>query len=150
MEAGAGLNGTEISNGSNEMKKVIAVAAGVLLSAMVFGLPVKTFDWTGPDQYVDGTPIPTMDTITFEISCGTSSGGPYNVHYPINDPDVPPHMQDLETLVQGNPGTYYCVNRAYSTFYDAWSANSNEINFTVVAQDLVRVPMPPTNFQIVQ
>ena len=124
-------------------KTLKAIVLLVLLGAVsvVIALPDKTFSWTGPTEYVDGTPIPATDTITYTIKCGNKSGGPYPVEFSAS---ASPLFQDLSALVQNMPGVYYCVAVAHSATYNTSSAYSDQVNFTVTASDLTRVPSKPT------
>lgn len=122
---------------------IVAVLLGTL--TLVVADPIHTLNWTKPPVYVDGTAIPAMDTLINTIYCGTTSGGPYPVSFPVADPTAPPLTQDFVNLVGGNPGTYYCVIDTYSTFYDTRGEVSNEVNFTVAP---IRVPAKIVDFRI--
>lgn len=133
-------------------KYFIAWITGFVLSALVAFVaiadPFKTFDWNPPLLYTNGNPIPSTDTLVYDIRCGATQGGPYDVIIGVTDPNAPPTLEDLGPLVQGQPGDYYCVAHAFSSAFSTWSEASNEANFTVTPGDLGFVPGAPENFQI--
>ena len=104
--------------------------------------PFKTWSWTGPDQYENDMPIPTSDELSFNLLCGTNSGGPYDLTEMLIDTPSP-SIQDMGSLVMDSPGTYYCVLTATSSAWNLTSDYSNEVNFTVLPTDLGLRPKPP-------
>jgi len=125
---------------------IAALAFAVLtFSALniVNAAPNSNFSWTAPIQYVDGNMIPATDILTYRVYCGNTAGGPYIYSYDAGSA-VEAATLDVGSCVQGTPGTYYFVATAYSTDFSEESAFSNEATRTYTAQDLGRVPLPPT------
>ena len=116
----------------------------ILLGSLTFGFaePFKTWNWIGPTEYENNTPIPVADALSYNLFCGTAQGGPYDIFGTLLD-SSPPSIQDMGSLVQNSPGTYYCVATATSTLNNTESGLSNEVNFTVLPADLGLIPKPP-------
>jgi hypothetical protein len=120
------------------------IVAITLLGSLTFGTadPIKTWNWTGPTEYENDTPIPAEDSLSFRLKCGSILGGPYDQYETLLD-DAPPSLQDMAPLVMNTPGTYYCVATATSLLHGTESAPSNEVAFTVLPSDLGLRPKAP-------
>ena len=128
-----------------------AVAIILLGSLTVEGNPFKVFDWTPPTTYENSQPIPSSDNLTYTLYCNDTpgqSGPPYDVAIALDDPGAPPSTEDMDPVVQGRAGTYYCVATTTSSAYGTESVYSNESNFIVTAASLGNVPNPPTNLTL--
>lgn len=113
--------------------------------------PFKTWDWDEPTEYINGEPIPITDRITYTLHCNTTpdeKGPPYDIEMSLSDSESPPSIQDMDAVVNGRIGTYYCASTATSTTFNVTSEFSNEVGFTVAALDLGFVPAPPLNLRI--
>lgn len=116
----------------------LTLVAGVTLMAE----PFKTWFYEESTEYDNDMPIPAADAISYNLYCGTTQGGPYDLFG--SALDEPPHVDmDMGPLVQNNPGDYYCVATATSSLYLTESRLSNEVNFTVLPTDLGLRPKPP-------
>lgn len=126
------------------MKRTLQwIAAIVLLGSLTIQAdPVKTWNWTGPNEYENNMPIPAEDALSFRLKCGATLGGPYDQYETLLD-DSPPSIQDMGALVMNTPGTYYCVATAMSSLHGLESGPSNEVAFTVLPGDLGLRPKPP-------
>lgn len=118
------------------------IAAILLGSLTIQADPFKSWNWTAPTQYENDIPIPADDDLSYTLKCGVSAGGPYD-RFEAMLKEPPPDLQDMGLLVQNTPGTYYCVATARSSLHGTESANSNEVNFTVLPTDLGLTPKPP-------
>ena len=126
----------------------ISIALILLGSITVEGNPFKVWDWTEPTTYENLIPIDVADNLTYTLYCNTTpnlSGPPYSIAIALDDPGAPPSTEDMDPLVQGRAGTYYCVATASSSLHGTESVYSNEANFIVTAAQLGNVPNPPTN-----
>lgn len=118
------------------MKYVVRVIALLLLSTVVFAVGEKTFRFTPPTQYEDGTPLPQSAISSYDIECdGTLLA------------NVPNEPEDTDSY-EAPPGTFAtgdhaCVGYTVTT-EGVRSGPSNTVNFTVVPG----VPAAPTNFVI--
>ncbi len=102
--------------------------------------------WRPSDTYTNGMPIPASDTQIFTLYCNTTPeefGPPYEVNMPIPFPEYIPTLSELTPVHNDVPGTYWCATTQYSTEYFAESGYSEELDFTVSAQQLGFVPNPP-------
>lgn len=126
------------------MKRTLQwIVAIVLLGSLTIQAdPIKTWNWTGPTQYENNTPIPAADALSFRLKCGSIEGGPYDQYETLLDA-TPPSIQDMAPLIMNTPGTYYCVATATSSLHGLESGSSNEVNFTVLPGDLGLRPKPP-------
>ena len=128
------------------IKTIISLGAlSLLLSFTAEAAPSSTFTWTDPIQYEDGTMIPVTDTLSFQLYCGGTSGGPYNNSILFTTPS--PSQENMAFCVNGVPGVYYMVATATSTNGEE-SAFSNETTRTYTAGDLGKIPLPPTLLQV--
>lgn len=125
------------------MKFIKLFVALFLLSTITIAEPFKNWNWTPPSQYVNNTPIPASDVLTYKLYCSDTDGGPYTTSFPVTDPNAPPAMIDMAPVVKGVPGTYYCVATATSSTHGSESAYSLQKDFTVTAMDLGLAPKPP-------
>lgn len=108
----------------------------LFVSPLVFALGEKTFTFTPPTQYVDGTPLPNAMIASYDIEC---DGGLL-----ANIPNVPL----LTDSYQAPAGTFTVGDHACQAFTvtteGARSGPSNTVNFTVAPG----VPAAPTNFVV--
>ena len=100
------------------------VIAAVLLSTLVFG-EVKTFIWTAPTEYEDGTPLLNSDIKEYQLHCNSGldviiSNDPRTDSWISQDTDFP-------------PGFYTCWIHAVSQ-QDVHSVDSSTREFTVQMQ----------------
>lgn len=124
-------------------KRLRMLCALVLLASITIQAdPFQEWSWTGPNQYENGSAIPSTDNLIFTLKCGIAQGGPYDRFEAVLQ-KPPPDTLDMGLLVQGQPGSYFCVATATSTLYNAESDPSNEVNFTVLPSDLGLRPKPP-------
>lgn len=126
------------------MKRLLqwTVAAILLGSLTIQADPFKTWNWTDPTEYENGTLIPETDDLSFRLKCGTVEGGPYDLYEALLS-EPAPSVQDMGPLVANTPGTYYCISTASSSLHGTESEPSNEVNFTVLPSDLGLRPKPP-------
>ena len=123
---------------------VMAALAGVFaLAPNLQAAPNSDFTWTEPTNYVDGTIIPATDVLTYTLYCGSVQGGPYEVYGIIAVDAASAAQVDLNSCVNGVPGTYYFVLTATSADFSSESTFSNEISRTYTNTDLGKVPLPP-------
>lgn len=101
--------------------KYIAFALGMLLPLTAAAL-TKTFTWTAPTQYTDGSPLPTAEIAGYTITCGTRV-------LPVNGP-VTSFVADF------TPGSYTCAAVTRATNGQV-SVPSMSVSFTV--------PLPTPN-----
>lgn len=118
------------------MKKVIAISALLMLSTVVFAVGERTFDFTPPTTYEDGTPLAQASIASYDIECDGA--------LLVNLVNVP-----LETDTYfAPPGTFSEGNHACEAFTittsDVRSGPSNTVNFTVAPG----TPGPPINFAV--
>ena len=127
------------------MKKTFQLIVAIVLlgSLTIQADPFKTFDWVGPTEYENDMPIPEADVLSYNLLCGASASGPYDIEFGIVDPAAPPTVLDIGPLVMNTPGTYYCVMTATSLLHGTTSGYSNEVNFTVLPTDLGVIPKAP-------
>ena len=116
------------------MKFAKLALALLLVSPLTFALGEKTFTFTPPTEYVDGTPLPNAMIASYDIEC---DGGLL-----ANVPNVP-----LQTdTYQAPPGTFTVGNHSCQAFTvtteGARSGPSNTVNFTLEQG----VPAAPINF----
>jgi hypothetical protein len=102
------------------MKKLVLL---VLLSPLAFALGEKTFTFTPPTQYTDGSALPNAMIASYDIEC---DGGLL-----VNLPNVPLMTDRYEAP----PGTFTVGDHACRAFTvtteGARSGPSNTVNFTV-------------------
>lgn len=133
------------------MRKLIA--GGLVVSAFVLGIiasaaPNSNFSWNEPVNYENGQVIdPVADLITYNLYCGTTTGGPYNFVTEFLGGNTASNV-DVGSCVNGVPGTYYFVLTANSTLYNSESVFSNELSVTYTTQDLGLVPNAPVLLSI--
>lgn len=103
------------------MKKFLWVL--LLISPVAFGLGEKTFNFTPPTEYVDGTPLENALIASYDIEC---DGGLL-----ANVPNVP-LMTDSYYAPPGTftVGDHSCVAFTITT-QGVRSGPSNTVNFTV-------------------
>lgn len=107
------------------MRRVIrAVVVTMLLAPLVFG-EVKTFTWTAPTEYEDGTPLLNSDIKEYQLHCNSGldviiSNDPRTDSWVSQDTDFP-------------PGFYTCWIHAVDKF-DTHSVDSNYNDFVIQMQ----------------
>lgn len=122
------------------IKGLIAV---ILLGSLTIQAdPIKTWQWTDPVEYENNAPIPGGDLTAKTLHCGMISGGPYPASKEF-EMQSSPSIEDMEFVVAGLPGTYYCVSTVSSLQHLTTSEFSNEVGFTVLPGTLGFVPKPP-------
>ena len=133
------------------MRKFITI--GLVISALILGLiasaaPNSNFTWTEPTNYENGTVIDaTTDLITYNLYCGTTTGGPYTFVTEFLGGNSAANV-DVGSCINGTPGTYYFVLTSNSTLYNTESVFSNELVVTYTTQDLGLVPNAPVLLSI--
>lgn len=111
------------------MKKLLISL--LLVSPVVFALGEKTFDWTPPTQYTDGSPLAQAEIASYDIECN----GSLLANVPNNPLDTDSYEAPPGTFA---PGVYSCV--AFTlTVAGERSDPSNSVNFIVDAG----TPNPP-------
>lgn len=127
------------------MKKILLFAALLSLAGVVGSAPNAGFSAQAPTTYVDGTTIPASDSISYRVYCSRDGG--QNFAYTYDTPTLAPGTQiDVASCVQGTPGTYYFFARAISSVYGTESLPSQESSIAYTAEELGKVPNPPTLF----
>jgi len=138
------------------MQKLIGLAMSALgLTALVASFaitiaeaaPVGQFSATAPTSYENGAGIDPTDILTYKVYCGTQPGV-YDFVYDAPDLTTSGASVDVQTCVQGTPGTYYFVATATSTLYATESVFSNEATRFYTANDLGNVPNAPVLFTV--
>jgi hypothetical protein len=124
-----------------------AVSITGIVSAFCLGLiasaaPFSDYTWTPPTNYENGEVIDATDIITYNLYCGSASGGPYNFVAELPSGNSAGQV-DVASCVGNTPGTYYFVLTAFSTLYATESPFSNEVSRTYTAADLGKVPNAP-------
>lgn len=108
----------------------------LLLSPLVFAVGEKTFNFTPPTQYEDGTPMPQSAIASYDIECDGS--------LLVNLPNVPLNTDTY----QAPAGTFATGPHACQAFTvtteGVRSGPSNTVNFTVEPG----VPGAPINFVV--
>jgi hypothetical protein len=113
------------------MRIVIALAAVLLLALGPLAEAAdKSFTWTAPTTYTDGTALPSAEIANYALTCS-----------PSGSQAVVPKTQPLVKAFP--PGTYACTLAAVATNGQA-SAQSNAVNFTVPQP----APSAPTGFSV--
>ena len=129
----------------------ISIALLLLAALTVEGNPFKVWNWTEPTTYENAVPIDSADNLTYTLFCNDTpnvSGPPYDIAIALDDPGAPPSTEDMDPVVRGRAGTYYCVATASSSLHGTESVYSNESNFIVTSASLGLVPNPPTNLTL--
>ncbi len=115
---------------------ILRIIALLLISPLVFAVGEKTFTFTAPTEYEDGTPLTQQEIASYDIECdGSLLVNLLNI--PLNREEyiAPPGTFAV--------GTHAC--EAYTiTTEGIRSGPSNTVNFTVAPG----VPGPPINFVV--
>lgn len=108
----------------------------LLVSPLVFAVGEKTFTFTPPTQYEDGTPLSQQEIASYDIECdGSLLTNLQNV----------PLSRDTYVAPPGTFATGTHVCQAFTiTTEGTRSGPSNSVNFTVDPG----VPGPPINFVV--
>lgn len=127
------------------MKRPIFVLLTVLVTAPLWAQVSKTFSWTNPNTYVDGTAMPLANIRETRISTAPTAGGtPTNVQVASGT------VATYVSLPVFTAGTWF--SRAQTVDVGgAVSAFSNEVSFTVgvcQANPASCTPRPPTGLTV--
>ena len=133
----------------NKRPLKLLIAAVLLGSLTIQADPIRTWSWDGPFEYENAAPIPGGDLTDYTLHCSNNLGDP-NVPWPNRyeaqkrfEMQTPPSIEDMDFIVGGLPGTYYCAATVASLQYGTTSGYSNEVPFVVPAGVLGFVPKPP-------
>lgn len=119
-----------------------AIVVALLGTLTIQAEPIKTWSWIAPTQFENDELIPYGDLDSYTLHCSTTPGGPYTASKVFNY-QTSPSDEDMAFIVNGMPGTYYCVSTVHSISHDTTSGYSNEVNFLVASGALSFVPRPP-------
>lgn len=116
---------------ARDIGEALAILAVVVLTAMAIASMTpahaadKTFTWSNPTVYEDGSPLAPSDLDRYDLGCTSVSGDPYQIidTFPASLPLPTSHSIDLP------PGDYWCVLRVSTP--NATSTWSNEVFFTI-------------------
>jgi len=114
----------------------VCVAVVLLASLTLQADPFLTVAYTKATEYDDGTPIPTEETLTETMYCGTVSGGPYDVEIAVTY--GPPAYEDFAPCVKGMFGTFYLVMVHHSELTGLTSEYSNEVSFFIIGNTMFK------------
>ena len=123
-----------------------ALVASFVVTA-VEAAPTGNFNADAPTTYVNGAGIDPTDVLTYKVYCGTQQGV-FDFVYDAPDLTVGGASIDVQSCVQGTPGTYYFVATATSSLYGTESVFSNETTRFYSANDLGNVPNAPVLFTV--
>ena len=118
------------------MKYARLLLALLFVSPLVFAIGEKTFTFTPPTQYEDGTPLPQSKIGSYDIMCD----GQLLVNFPNVPINTDTYQAPAGTFATG---THVCVAHTVTT-EGIRSAPSNSVNFTVEPG----VPSAPINFVV--
>ena len=114
--------------------------ASVLLGSLTIQAdPFKTWSWQSPATYENGQAIPAGDLFNYTMHCSNNPGPPYEASK-VFESQTPPSLDDMNFIVAGVAGTYYCVSTVDSLTHITTSGYSNEVNFSVQPGELGYVP----------
>lgn len=116
------------------MKKWIILL--LLLSSLTFAVGEKTFTFTPPTLYEDGSPLPQEMIGSYDIECNGSLLA--------NVPNMPLNTDTYEAPAGTFPTGDHACQAFTVTTEGVRSGPSNTVNFTVVPG----VPSAPINFAI--
>jgi len=118
------------------MKRIKLFVALLFVSPLVFAVGEKTFNFTPPTTYEDGTPLSQAEIASYDIEC--------NGTLLVNLPNAPLNTDSYAAP----PGTFAVGDHACVAFtvttQGVRSGPSNTVNFTVAPG----VPSPPINFVV--
>jgi hypothetical protein len=117
-------------------KSVMLLVALLAFSPLVFAVGEKTFTFTPPTTYEDGTPLPQSKIASYDIECD----GSLLVNLPNNPLNTDTYQAPAGTF---DAGVHACQSFTVTT-EGARSAPSNTVNFTVAPG----IPGPPINFVV--
>jgi len=80
-----------------------------------------TIQWTGPDQYEDGTPLAPEEILSYDILYGTTSGNYTN-----------------SVTVSGTAREYTITNLASGTWYFVATVTTVELETSVISNEVSR------------
>lgn len=113
------------------MKRLLLCLLICLPLTVTWAVGEKTFTWTPPTQYEDGTALPQEEIASYILSCDNG--------WTVTVPNEPLLTDRYEAPVGTfSPGTYECVGYTVTTA-GVQSRASNPTNFTVEPG----VPNPP-------
>jgi len=104
------------------MKTILIILALFLIPSIGWA---KTFSWTPPTTYVDGSSLPANEIDSYNAYCGASSGV-YTIATPMGN--VVSYVIDGDLPKNNKITTYYCVVTTIATNQKE-SAYSNEVTF---------------------
>jgi hypothetical protein len=107
-------------------RKVTQVAILLAVSSPLWGQVAKTFTWTNPTAYVDGTLMPSSDIKQTTISVAPTSGGTPTVV--LVSPGAAAAYTSLPVF---GSGTWYARAQTTSISWGTTSGFSNEVLFQV-------------------
>jgi hypothetical protein len=102
------------------MKKLL-ITALLLLPTTALARYSATIEWTGPDQYEDGTPLAPEEILSYEILYGTTSGNYTN-----------------SVTVSGTAREYTITNLASGTWYFVATVTTVELETSVISNEVSR------------
>lgn len=108
----------------------------VVFSPLTFAVGEKTFTFTAPTEYEDGTPLPQSEIASYDIECDGS--------LLVNLLNIPLNREEyIAPSGTFAVGTHACQAFTITTEGER-SGPSNTVNFTVAPG----VPGPPINFVV--
>jgi hypothetical protein len=124
------------------MKRALTRLAVLLLvsSPVVFAYQNKTFLWTPPTQYEDGSPLIDSEITGYNIFCKESAAASPTLLGTVTNTGGTTQWTSPDGSLP--PGTYDC--HATTLTADSESQASNTVNFTVPQAQ----PDPPTGFSV--
>lgn len=127
-------------------RRVTQVAILLAVSSPLWGQVAKTFTWTNPTSYVDGTAMPSSDIKQTTISVAPTSGGTPTIV--LVSPGAAATYSSLPVF---GSGTWYARAQTTSISLGTMSGFSNEAVFTVgvcQANPLSCTPKAPTGLTV--
>ena len=101
------------------VRKLLLIA--LLLPAIAHARYSATIEWTGPDQYEDGTPLAPEEILSYEILYGTTSGSYTN-----------------SVTVSGTAREYTISNLASGTWYFVATVTTVELETSAISNEVSR------------
>lgn len=127
-------------------RRLMQLSILLAVSSPLWGQVSKTFLWTNPTEYVDGTVMPNSDIKQTTISVAPTSGGTPTIVL------VSPGAASTYTsLPVFGAGSWYARAQTTSISLGTTSAYSNEVSFSVgtcQANPLSCTPKAPTGLTV--
>lgn len=124
------------------MRKTLVAISLIIMTSPLWAQVSKTFSWTNPTKYADGTTMPATDIKQTTISVAPTSGGtPTTVLVAAGS------VATYTSLSVFTAGTWYARAQTTSLSSGLISGYSNEASFTVgtcQANPLSCTPQAPT------